>query len=447
MTERGCERQRLDYRKASAVVEELAKLEGFVCLGPAPDLSLATGKTLVSAIPDVATVPSQSLNTNCDRLRVYRRSLILPGENSILPLVIGSLYYEAGYRLIPKLYELKQSTSYPLQAAGYSWCIEFDHQDNSAYLTFHQATPTKTRKKIVSIIWPSTETNLSHHRKFSVEPFQSLQSEKDYMASVEHVRSYIRAGDCYQVNLSQQFEARIEGSGWAAYETLSRVFPTPQSAFISLGGSEILSVSPEDFVNIESRMVQTRPIKGTRPRGRSPDEDAAFSQSLEQSEKDRAENLMIVDLLRNDLGKICKTGSVKVPSIFKLESYANVHHLVSTVTGQLKDGIDELEALIECFPGGSITGAPKIRAMQIIAELEPHFRGPYCGSVFLWDGIGNLRSNISIRTLWREGNHIRCWGGGGIVFDSNPQEEFDETITKVKLLMELLENSGKDRPR
>jgi Anthranilate/para-aminobenzoate synthases component I len=201
----------------------------------------------------------------------------------------------------------------------------------------------------------------------------------------------------------------------------------------------ILSLSPERFVRVSHHQVETRPIKGTRPRGKNSAEDAANAAELLASAKDRAENLMIVDLLRNDLGRTCRTGSVRVPQLFTLESYPNVHHLVSSVVGELADGKDALDLIGDSFPGGSITGAPKIRAMQIIDELEPTRRSLYCGSLLYLDVRGEMDSSIAIRSLLVKDGRVSCWGGGGIVADSDWQDEYQESITKVKVLLDTLQ--------
>ena len=225
-----------------------------------------------------------------------------------------------------------------------------------------------------------------------------------------------------------------------AFQALARANPTPHSAFIRAGQSSVLSVSPERFLKIKGKTVTTSPIKGTRQRGDTPQEDARLAAELMQSEKDRAENLMIVDLLRNDLSRNAAKGSVVVDRLFELESYRNVHHLVSHIRCKLADGVSPMKALLDAFPGGSITGAPKIRAMEIIRELEPHYRGPYCGSVFFRGLDGSLESNIAIRTLFCDGEgKIHCCGGGGVVSDSDPESEYQETLTKVKPLMDFLE--------
>ena len=212
----------------------------------------------------------------------------------------------------------------------------------------------------------------------------------------------------------------------------------PFSCYLNLPEVQILSSSPERFLKLTQGVVETKPIKGTRPRKQDDAEDQEQIQSLEKSHKDKAENLMIVDLLRNDISKTCKKGSVKVPIIFEVESYATVHHLVSTVTGILADDHHALDLLKSCFPGGSITGAPKIRAMEIIEELEPNRRGVYCGAIGYIGFNGNMDCNIAIRTLVHSNNTIRFWAGGGIVNDSVVEEEYQECFDKAAALLDLL---------
>jgi len=266
-------------------------------------------------------------------------------------------------------------------------------------------------------------------------------SAEAYRQAFERIQAYIQAGDCYQVNFAQRFRAPCQGDAWAAYLALRTACPTPFSGFQNLPeGGAVLSLSPERFVKVSEGQVETRPIKGTRPRGTTPKEDTAHAAELLASPKDRAENLMIVDLLRNDLGRTCRIGSVRVPELFSLESYPNVHHLVSSVTGELADGKDALDLIAGSFPGGSITGAPKIRAMQIIDELEPTRRGLYCGSLLYLDVRGEMDSSIAIRSLLVKDGQVCCWGGGGIVADSDWQAEYQESITKVKVLLETLQS-------
>lgn len=259
-----------------------------------------------------------------------------------------------------------------------------------------------------------------------------------YSDRMRRLKDYIAAGDCYQVNLTRQFDAPWPHAARSTYARLRQATPMPFSAFMDLGDTQVLSLSPERFLRVDNGRMETKPIKGTRPRSSLPERDNALKLELQHSEKDRAENVMIVDLLRNDLGRSAVAGSVQVPKLFDIESFANVHQMVSTVTAQLRADETALSALLKAFPGGSITGAPKRRAMEIIAELEPHRRGPYCGSLFYQDVSGRLDSNILIRTMAIQDHHLWTWAGGGIVWDSETTAEFEETHDKIRSLLSAL---------
>ena len=260
-----------------------------------------------------------------------------------------------------------------------------------------------------------------------------------YLDAVARVIEYIRAGDIFQANLSQRLEAPLAGTSLALYDRLRRRNAAPFSAYLDFGDLVVASSSPERFLRIQpDGQVETRPIKGTRPRGVGPEHDAALALALAESEKDRAENVMIVDLLRNDLSRVCRPGSVRVPELFALEHYATVHHLVSTVVGDLAPGHDAVDLLRAAFPGGSITGAPKVRAMQIIAELEPTARGVYCGAIGYLSTSGALDTSIVIRTYLARGRDVYFQVGGGIVADSDPEQEYRETFDKAQGLIAAL---------
>jgi para-aminobenzoate synthetase component 1 len=239
------------------------------------------------------------------------------------------------------------------------------------------------------------------------------------------------------VNLAQRFSARAEGVAWDAYKYLRQLNPAPHSAFMLTPFGAVLSSSPERFLKVENGHVETKPIKGTRPRAADPARDAALAEELRASLKDRAENVMIVDLLRNDLGKVCRVGSVSVPKLFAIESFATVHHLVSTIVGELKPDQHAVDLLRGCFPGGSITGAPKIRSMQIIEELEPHRRSVYCGAIGYIGHDGNMDTNIAIRTLVYSDGWMHAWAGGGIVMDSSMESEYQESLDKAAAMLRL----------
>ncbi|HET8816892.1 MAG TPA: aminodeoxychorismate synthase component I, partial [Pseudidiomarina sp.] len=272
--------------------------------------------------------------------------------------------------------------------------------------------------------------------------WHSNMSQTEYTAKFERIQDYLRAGDCYQINLAQRFSADYTGNTWSAYQRLRTSNRAPFSGFLQLESGALLSLSPERFLSISAAgHVQTKPIKGTKPRSADAREDAALAEALAQSPKDRAENVMIVDLLRNDLSRLCEPGTVKVPTLFAIESYPAVHHLVSTVTGSLRDAKLGIELLGLAFPGGSITGAPKIRAMEIIEELEPHRRSFYCGSFGYFSQHGAADTNIAIRTLVAAAGRIHCWAGGGIVADSEASSEYQETLDKVAKILPVLAQS------
>jgi para-aminobenzoate synthetase component 1 len=353
--------------------------------------------------------------------------------------VIGYLAYDFGRRIeqMPRLAE--DDLHLPDARCGlYAWALISDHKLGSSQLICHPSLPLNEQERLRGLF---EQPEQRPARPFSLaSPFQADLDADTYRAAIEQIKRYIQAGDCYQVNFAQRFRTRCQGDPWSAYQALRTACPTPFSAYQALpGGGAIVSLSPERYLKVSQRQVEARPIKGTRPRASDAAEDSAQAAQLLASQKDRAENLMIVDLLRNDLGRSCKVGSVRVPELFALESYPNVHHLVSAVTGELADGKDALDLLIGSFPGGSITGAPKIRAMQVIDELEPTRRAIYCGSLFYLDVRGEMDSSIAIRTLLIKDGRVCCWGGGGIVADSDWQAEYQESITKVKILLQTLE--------
>ena len=380
-------------------------------------------------------------------LQRLRESLARLGEADLpehcaLPFaggLIGYLAYDFGRLFEPLPDQAIDDLHLPSARLGlYAWALVSDHQEQTSQLVFHPALAQAERQRLIALFeLPDAQADVSFKL---TAPFASDINAGQYRQAIERIHAYIQAGDCYQVNFAQRFRACFEGDPWTAYQALRVACPTPFAGYLALPkGDAVLSLSPERFVKVSQRQVETRPIKGTRPRGRNSAEDAAFADELMASEKDRAENLMIVDLLRNDLGRTCRIGSVKVPELFRLESYPNVHHLVSAITGELAEGKDALDLIGGSFPGGSITGAPKIRAMQIIEELEPTRRALYCGSLMYLDVRGEMDSSIAIRSLLAKDGQIACWGGGGIVADSQWEAEYQETFTKVRVLMQTLE--------
>ncbi|AOE84919.1 aminodeoxychorismate synthase component I [Pseudomonas sp. TCU-HL1] len=404
---------------------------------------------LFSAWPlaELAPVQGESANDFAQRLRKALASL---GEAGLpvgieLPFVgglVGYLAYDFGRRVEQLPEAAIDDLELPDAKLGlYAWALVSDHQLRTSQLVFHPSLAQAERARLIALFSEPAESASAPFRLLA--PFRANLDQTQYRNAIERVQAYIQAGDCYQVNFTQRFQAPCEGDPWSAYQALRAACPTPFAGYQALNdGGAILSLSPERFIKVSEGQVETRPIKGTRPRGQTPEEDRAQADELLASRKDRAENLMIVDLLRNDLGRSCAIGSVKVPELFALESYPNVHHLVSAITGRLAADKDALDLITGSFPGGSITGAPKIRAMQIIDELEPTRRSIYCGSLLYLDVRGELDSSIAIRTVLVKDGQASCWGGGGIVADSDWQEEYRESITKVKVLMQTLEGLG-----
>ncbi|MBL0595025.1 aminodeoxychorismate synthase component I [Aeromonas veronii] len=265
--------------------------------------------------------------------------------------------------------------------------------------------------------------------------WQSNMSRAEYGEKFARIQEYLAAGDCYQINLTQRFSAPYQGDEWQAYCLLATANKAPFSAFIRLPDSALLSLSPERFLLLDGRHIETKPIKGTRPRHPDPATDRQVARELAQADKDRSENLMIVDLLRNDIGRVSRPGSVSVPHLFAVESFPAVHHLVSTIHGELDARWQGVDLLRACFPGGSITGAPKIRAMEIIEELEPQRRNAYCGSIGYLSQHGRMDTSICIRTLIAEAGRLHCWAGGGIIADSDADSEYQETYDKVARIL------------
>ncbi|HYC33315.1 MAG TPA: aminodeoxychorismate synthase component I [Gemmatimonadales bacterium] len=269
---------------------------------------------------------------------------------------------------------------------------------------------------------------------------RSTFTHRGYLDAVTRVRDYIVAGDIFQANLSQRFQAPLREAPWDLYRRLRRRNPAAFAAYLGFEDVTVLSASPERFLRLDEngRHVETRPIKGTRPRGLGPMHDAALGRALAESDKDRSENVMIVDLLRNDLSRVCRAGTVRVPELFALEQHPTVHHLVSTVVGELAPEADAVDLLRAAFPGGSITGAPKVRAMEIIAELEPTRRGVYCGSIGYLSATGAMDTSIVIRTFTALRGRVYFQAGGGIVADSDPEMEYRETLDKARALVDSL---------
>lgn len=348
-----------------------------------------------------------------------------------------------GYDLGRRVEDLPQiaisDIELPDMAVGiYDWALIADHHLQRLTLICHGDISARLR-------WLDEHQKIrSASAPFRLNaPWQANMSREEYGHNFRQIQEYIRDGDCYQINLAQRFSTDYSGDEWQAFLRLNQANRAPFSAFLRLPENTVLSLSPERFIWLKENQIQTRPIKGTLPRCEDPTEDARQAERLAGSEKDRAENLMIVDLLRNDIGRVAVPGSVRVPELFVVEPFPAVHHLVSTITAQLPQECHPAALLRACFPGGSITGAPKVRAMEIIEELEPHRRNGYCGSIAYISFCGTMDSNITIRTLLTSQGQIHCWAGGGIVADSQEQAEYQETFDKIaRILPQLGETSS-----
>ena len=293
----------------------------------------------------------------------------------------------------------------------------------------------------VEFVERELERALSKTAPPSARPLEvtSNVTREQFEGMVKTAKEYIAAGDIYQVVLSQRFEATIDADPFTVYRALRHVNPSPYMYFLRVGGRSIVGSSPEMLVRVEGRQVQTHPIAGTRPRGRTEEEDVRLGEELKRNEKERAEHVMLVDLGRNDIGRVAKYGTVRVPTYMTLERYSHVMHLVSIVEGRLDDAHDRLDALVACFPAGTVSGAPKVRAMEIVAELENSRRGVYAGAVGYLDFAGNLDFCITIRTVLIENGRAYVQAGAGIVADSNPTAEYEETKDKARAVLRALE--------
>ncbi|OZS44613.1 aminodeoxychorismate synthase component I [Photobacterium sanguinicancri] len=372
---------------------------------------------------------------------------LLPSVNTMtdIPFLGGALGF-FGYDLGRRVEKLPstsiQDLTTPDMAVGiYDWALIADHQRQELFLV---SPKNSNRLAWLTELKNSAQLNHEKHGLQHADEF-ALTSEwsanmtfASYCKKFNQVQEYLTSGDCYQINLAQRFSASYNGNEWAAYCKLDATNGAPFSGFIRTNESCILSVSPERFLQHKQGYIQTKPIKGTRPRFTKQQQDQASAEALRCAEKDRSENLMIVDLLRNDIGRVAKAGTVKVPSLFAIESFPAVHHLVSTVTGELDNPYSPSDLLRACFPGGSITGAPKVRAMEIIEELEPNRRNMYCGSIGYISQCGNMDTSITIRTLVAEHDKMYAWAGGGIVADSEVNSEYQETLDKLSKILPVL---------
>lgn len=451
-----CQRRRLPYRAdASATFSSIRDLPGAILLDSGSGTADAGRFDIMAASPDPdrsarlgPSPDAREVAQFFDRLSAIHRDAATPQKHDSedLPFcggLIGYLGYDAGLPLhgmcVPQVNAGKAAL--PAAEVGYyPWAIVQDHLHRRSVLVADMAVSDAEINDILQRVSRAQDACAPFEllRGFS----SNLQAE-DYAGAFRIVSDYIHAGDCYQVNLAQCFSAPYRGDPFSAYRSLRPLAAAAFAGYVDVDdGSALLCLSPERFISLHGRNVSTQPIKGTRPRSTDPELDRDIARELQGSSKDLAENLMIVDLLRNDLGRNCEPGSISVKSLFELHSYPTVHHLVSTITGRLQNERTAVDLLRDSFPGGSVTGAPKRRAMQIIAELEPDARQAYCGSLFYLCNSGRMDSNIMIRSLVALNDTMLCWAGGGLVADSNCDAEYRETFDKVGAFLRLLEANG-----
>lgn len=388
----------------------------------------------------VKTLTTDDLSLTDDPLVQLQQAINALGlsaaPNPDLPFqggALGLFGYDLGRRFetLPDLAE--DDIPLPDMAVGlYDWALIVDHHRQVVSLLSH--ADVNARLAWLDAQEPATSVDFQ-----LTSGWRANMTEKEYAEKFACVQAYLQSGDCYQVNLAQRFQATYQGDEWQAFSRLNASNRAPFSAFVRLERGAILSLSPERFIHLANGTIQTRPIKGTLPRLADPAADRQQADKLAASPKDRAENLMIVDLMRNDIGRVAVPGSVRVPELFVVEPFPAVHHLVSTVTAQLPASRTACDLLRAAFPGGSITGAPKVRAMEIIDELEPHRRNAWCGSIGYVSLCGTMDTSITIRTLTACDGHLYCSAGGGIVADSQVDAEYQETFDKVNRILQQLE--------
>lgn len=450
----------VEFEGAPSVALLLEKLEdrfGRFALENVPE-----GKAIVGAVPDfvltyqdgagILTREDNSQRLNGDPFDILRQHLASFSDVSIegdVPFAggaVGYFSYDLGRHVEVVPSTAREDIPTPDYALGFydsALCIDAKHNKCIAVSKSGDLAALDFWRKIASECPPDI-----HHAASRREPIlgspKSNFTKQAYLEAVQRIRDYIAAGDVYQVNLAQRFEAEIACKPVELYNILRQANPATNGCYIELGGPTLLCASPETFLQYDActMRIVTKPIKGTRPRGLSASEDARLASELAASEKDRAENLMIVDMLRNDLGRVAKYGTVEVPKLWDIEAHPTVFQMVSTVEAVLDQAHDTVDLLKACYPGGSITGAPKIRAMEIIEELEPVRRGMYTGAAGYFDCRGHVDLNIVIRSFVVDGSTAYFHGGGGIVIDSDPQMEYQETLDKIAGLQAALARCG-----
>jgi len=439
-----------DYAFLLESVEGGEQVGRYSFLGKDPFLILRSrdGKTIVERMGD-ETESDKPFIATLRELMAGFHSPFVPGLPRFTGGAVGYLAYDAAAWFEPVTL---QATAGSDEEAGFmlfDTVLAFDHVRHRILIianarvtgdedldSLYQFACTK-----IEFVERELDRTLSKAPPPVAAPFEvsSNVTREEFERMVRTAKEYIAAGDVYQVVLSQRFEAHVEADPFTVYRALRHVNPSPYMYFLRIGGRSIVGSSPEMLVRVEGRDVETHPIAGTRPRGRNEEEDLRLAEELKRNEKERAEHVMLVDLGRNDVGRVAEYGSVRVPTYMALERYSHVMHLVSVVEGRLREDHDRLDALVACFPAGTVSGAPKVRAMEIIAELENRRRGVYAGAVGYLDFAGNLDFCITIRTVVIEEGRAFVQAGAGIVADSNPSAEYEETRDKARGVIRALE--------
>src|SRR6056297_3413759 len=364
--------------------------------------------------------------------------------HSDLPFIGGALGHFS-YDLCHHFEELPRTAVddldvYDINLGFYNGSIIYNHDTKEYFVTDAEINSGCALRveMIIDRVKSAELEEISTNRMSETIKIESNMTKEQYIQSIKRIKDYIKSGDIYQVNMTQRFNTKLRTNPLGLYSNLRKVNSAPFAAYLDYGDYQILSSSPERFMKLKEGILSTRPIKGTRPRGKTLEEDQRLKDELINSEKDQSELLMIVDLERNDFSKVAKTGTVKVPELFVIEEYPTVFHLVSKVVCELDENYDAIDCITNTFPGGSITGAPKIRAMEIIDELEPTQRNIYTGSIGYIDFNGDMDLSIVIRTMLIKNNNVYFQVGGGIVWDSNAEDEFQESLDKGKALIEAL---------
>jgi anthranilate synthase component I len=446
-----------DYAFLFESVEGGEQVARYSFLGKDPFLVLrARGNKTVIDRSGVTTESDEPFVVTMRRLMTEFRAPFVPGLPRFTGGAVGFIGYDASARFEPALQETWEKAGWVVTGASeddagfmlFDTVLAFDHVKHRILVIANaRITPDEDLGALyqfacakIDFLERELERGLSQpERTVGAAPaVLSNVTRERFEAGVRTIKEHIAAGDIYQAVLSQRFEADITADPFTVYRALRHVNPSPYMYFIRLGELAIVGSSPEMLVRVEADRVETHPIAGTRPRGATEEEDLRLADELKRSEKERAEHVMLVDLGRNDLGRVCETGSVRVPQYMTLERYSHVMHLVSTVEGTLAGDRDHIDALVSCFPAGTVSGAPKIRAMQILAELEPTRRDIYAGAIGYIDFAGNLDFCIAIRTITIRRNRARVQAGAGIVADSNPAAEYEETRDKAKALLQAL---------